>query len=81
MNLKDLIEKLVNLYHHDFNSRTLICWEENKIVIKWYSEEYKTETIETNITDKKDGVNLYDELCEYINFIELAYELECIRKN
>lgn len=79
MNIKNMIEKLVNLYHTDFNSRTLICWEENKIIIKWYSEEYGIKNIDTDITNKKEGIKLYDTLRECINFIQLAYDLECIR--
>lgn len=80
MNVRCMIEKLVNLYHNDFNSRTLVCSEGEKIIIKWYSNEYGIETIDTGIVGKNEGIKLYDILCEYINFIQLSYELECLRK-
>lgn len=79
MNIKNITDKLLNLYHNDFNSRTLMCWDINEIVINWYSDEYATVTINTDIKDKKEGIKFYDELCEYINFVDLAYELEELR--
>lgn len=76
MNKKKIIDELVKLYHHDFNSKTLMCWDENKIIIEWYSDEYEKVIIDPCIEDKKEGVKLYEELCKYINFLDLSYELE-----
>ena len=71
-----IIDELLKLYHHDFNSRTLMCWDENKIIIEWYIDEYEKVIINTGIEDKKEGVKLYEELCKHINFLDLSYELE-----
>lgn len=76
MNIKNIIDDLVNLYHNDFNSKTVLCWDKNEIVINWYSDDYEKVTIKTGITDKNEGVKFYNDLCKYVNFVDLAYELK-----
>ena len=76
MDIEKLVNELVDLYHKDFDSCTILCYEKNKIVIKWYSDYFDTKVIDTGIEKIQDGINLYNALAKKINFIELAYTLQ-----